>query len=44
MEHEGLERAVTVYREMRQAFDCVFETVEVEGTTATRRQGRFIWR
>src|SRR4051812_15097473 len=43
MEHEGLERAVTVYREMRQAFDCVFETVEVEGIDChLRRQGRFM--
>ena len=31
LESEGLERAVQVYREMRQAFDCVFETVEAEG-------------
>ena len=43
MESEGLERAIVVYREMRQAFDCVFETVEAEGIDCRlRRQGRFM--
>ena len=43
MESEGLERAVTVYREMQQAFDCVLETVETEGIDCRlRRQGRFM--
>src|SRR5262249_46577995 len=43
MESEGVDRAVQVYREMRQAFDCVFETVEAEGIDCRlRRQGRFV--
>jgi glycine/D-amino acid oxidase-like deaminating enzyme len=43
MESEGLERAIVVYREMRQAFDCVFETVEAEGIDCRlRRQGRLV--
>src|SRR5690349_5703584 len=43
LESEGLARAVQVYREMRQAFDCVFETVEAEGIDCRlKRQGRFV--
>ena len=38
MESEGLERAIVVYREMRQAFDTVFETVEAEGIDCRLRR------
>ena len=43
LESEGLARAVQVYREMRQAFDCVLETVEAEGIDCRlKHQGRFV--
>jgi glycine/D-amino acid oxidase-like deaminating enzyme len=43
LESRGLERAVAVYREMRQAFDSVLETVEAEGIACDlKRQGRFV--
>jgi len=41
--HDGLDRAVRVYRELAAALDSVFETVEAEGIEChLRRQGRFI--
>ncbi|MGE0210632.1 MAG: NAD(P)/FAD-dependent oxidoreductase [Parvibaculaceae bacterium] len=41
--HEGLDRAVRVYRETRAAYDSVFEVVESENIDCRlRRQGRLI--
>lgn len=43
MEHDGLERAKTVFRDMRAAFDYVFELVQSEQIDCKLRQpGRFI--
>ena len=42
-EHEGLERAITVFRDMRAAFDYVLDLVQTEQIDCKLRQrGRFI--